>query len=329
MNYPESKNILEEIKKANKILINCHRSPDPDSVGGALAMFNILAEMGKTVSVICPDDITSDSAFLKSSGNVTKIDYDNFDFSGYDLFLILDSSEWLQVLGYGKNKIPKIRKIVIDHHFTNEGFGDINIVDSERSSTSEVLYRVFMDWDVKISEEIAEDLLTGIVFDTSSLQHPNADLGTAEIYVELLKTGVDKNKIISNLYKNISFENMKVMGEVLKNLQIDKAHRFVWAAVPYGTMSVYPNAMGVKSMAANLYASSVKDTDFGMIMLEEKKDLLNISFRAKKGFDISQIAEACGGGGHKQAGAAMVRDLPFSEAVKKVLEAARSYVENG
>ena len=57
MNYKESSEILKEIKKAKKILINCHRSPDPDSVGSALAMRKVLADMDKSVEVVCPDNI--------------------------------------------------------------------------------------------------------------------------------------------------------------------------------------------------------------------------------------------------------------------------------
>src|SRR3990172_472645 len=118
MNYKESKKIFEENKKAKKILVNCHRSPVPDSVGSALAMRRILLDLGKKVEIICPDNISNESKFLKSSEAVQKIDYDNFDFSGFDLFLILDSAEWVQVLGYGKEKKPAVRKINIDHHFT-------------------------------------------------------------------------------------------------------------------------------------------------------------------------------------------------------------------
>lgn len=327
MNYKESKKILEEIKKADKILVNCHRSPDPDSVGSALAMRKALLNMGKEVAVICSDNISGDSKFLKSSDSILRIDYDTFSFSAYDLFLILDSSEWSQVLGFGKEKIPEIEKIVIDHHYTNEGFGKINIVDSGRSSTGEVVYRLFEDWKVSVDEEIAEDLLAGIIYDTSSLQHSSADIGTAEAMVSLMKLGADKNKIIFNFYRNIGFDKVKLMGEVIKNMEIDKENRFVWSAIPNETFTLYPDSSGVKSMAANQWASSIEDTDFGIIMIEEKKNFLNVSLRAKEGFDISKIAEALGGGGHKQAGAAIIRNVPFDQAVIKVLEATRKYAK--
>lgn len=327
MNYKESSLILEEIEKADKILVNCHRGPDPDSVGSALAMRKVLTDMGKSVELICPDNISPDSEFFESSDAVKKIDYDKFDFSLYDLFIILDSSEWVQVLGYGKEKTPDIKKIVIDHHYTNAGFGDINIVDSERSSTGEVLYRVFEDWGVTLPKEVAEGLLGGIIYDTSSLQHSSADTETAKAMAALMELGADKNKIIFNFYRNISFDKVKLIGEVLKNMEVDLENRFVWSAVPYEVLTRYPDSMGVKSMAANFYASSIENTDFGVIMVEEKKNFLNLSLRAKEGFDISKIAEALGGGGHKQAGAAVLRNIPFDQAVIKVLETVRKHAK--
>lgn len=325
MNYKESAKILGEIKKAKKILLNCHRSPDPDSVGSALAMRKVLLDMGKEIVIICPDNISNDSKFLHASDVIRKIDYDNFDFSGYDLFIILDSAEWSQILGYGKEKKPSIRKINIDHHFTNEGFGTINLIDAERSSTSEILFKIFEDWDTPISEDIAEDLLAGIIYDTACLEHSSADLGTAKAFVKLMEFGADKNKIVSHIFRNLNFDMVKAMTEITKNMQIDKEFRFVWSAVPYETISLYPGAFGVKSMAAGLYAASIQGADFGIIMIEEKKNYLNVSFRAKAGFDISEIADKLGGGGHKQAGATVLRNISFDEAVEKVLAAARKY----
>ncbi len=327
MNYDLSPKVLEEIKKAKRILLNCHRSPDPDSVGSALAMRKILLGMDKEVEIVCPDNVSGDSKFLKSSDVVKKIDYDNFDFSPYDLFIILDSAEWSQVLGFGKEKKPSIKKINIDHHFTNEKFGVINLVDEERSSTSEILYKIFDDWGVLVDGETAEDLLTGIIYDTSCLEHSSADVDTAKIFVKLMELGADKNKIISNIFRNLNFDMVKAMTEITKNMQIDKENRFVWSAVPFEEISQYPGSFGIKSMAAGLYAASVQGADFGMIMVEEKKNFLNVSFRAKMGFDISKIANELGGGGHKQAGAAVLRGIPFGEATKKVLATARKYAQ--
>jgi len=84
MNYQESKQILEEIKKAKKILINCHRNPDPDSIGSALALYQVVNKLGKIAKVVSPSPISENFKFLPFAEKIEKVNYKNFDFSKYD-----------------------------------------------------------------------------------------------------------------------------------------------------------------------------------------------------------------------------------------------------
>ena len=143
MNYPESQLILEEIKKANKILLNCHRGPDSDTVGSALSMAEILRNMGKEIEIICPSNIPEDLFFLEGSKDIKKVDFKTFDFSAFDLFIVMDSSTYGMVANSKEIDKPNTKIIVIDHHHTNEGFGSINLIDSKITSTSELLYKIF------------------------------------------------------------------------------------------------------------------------------------------------------------------------------------------
>lgn len=326
MNYDESSSILEEIKKADSILLNCHRSPDPDSVGSVVAMCDILRQLGKKTKIVCVDDLSSDLMFLLDDTNrVEKINYAEFDFTKYDLFLNLDSSDWSQVSGNKDIRIPNIKMIVIDHHFTNDGFGSINLVDPSRSSTAEVLFKIFEDWGLEITGQISHALLSGLIYDTSSLQNPSADTDTAHIYYKLMKNGADKDEIIKNIYRSINFEKLKAISVILSKFNIDKENRFVWTALSYEDYKCFVDVQGVKTMVANLFGSSIDLTDFGVVMIEEQKNSLNISLRGRTDFDTSKIAEEIGGGGHQKASAARINGLPFNEAVEKVLSACKKY----
>ncbi|MGB6838902.1 MAG: DHH family phosphoesterase, partial [Microgenomates group bacterium] len=147
MKYKESRQIFKEIKGAGKIVINCHRGPDPDSVGSALALYQVLQSLDKEVEVICPDNLLDSYRFLRFSEKVKRINFEKFDFSSFDLFIVLDSADWGMVTGNISISQPDIKTIVIDHHRTNRGFGKINLIDSKASSTAEVLYLLFEDWE--------------------------------------------------------------------------------------------------------------------------------------------------------------------------------------
>lgn len=327
MNYKESPTILSEVKKSNKILINCHRGPDSDSVGSALAMFDVLKKMGKSVTVICPSDIPIDLAFLEGANKIVRVNFATFDFSEYDLFFILDSSTYSMATGFKDSKRPTVRTIVIDHHYTNEKFGDINLVDAKATSTGELLYLLFNDWHVPISKEAAESLLTGIIGDTGTFQYQNVGQDTLRIAAELMEKGASKDKIVFNLFRNIEFKEVKMWGKFIEKMMIEDG--FAWSAIPFATYKDFGEYSYAKEDVANLFAPIVKGTEFGIIMVEVSQDVLSVSFRSRTGFDVSKIAMEVGGGGHKAASGARIEGIPFQEAVNKVLIAARKYVKKG
>lgn len=325
MNYPESKQILGEVKKASKILLNCHRGPDSDSVGSALGLYEVLKGMGKNVSIICPDEVPEDLRFLENSGLVKKTDFENFDFKSFDLFIILDSSTFGMASGYKELELPKIRTVILDHHHTNSGYGTFNLVDSSVTSTSELLYLVLSDWGVPLSKNVSEALLVGILGDTGIFQHDGVGSKTLRIASDLIDNGANKDKIVLNMYKSTNLSTIKFWGKIIESMQIDEQNRFVWSEISNQDFLKFGGDKNAKEDAANMFFPIVKNTDFGVIMIETELGKLSISLRSRNDFDVSAIAEEIGGGGHKAAAGAKVEGLVFNEAVEKVLEAARKY----
>jgi len=326
MNYPLSKEILEEIKKANKILVNCHRSPDADSASSALALYEVLVSFAKDVKVICPDKLPEDLKFLPFSEKVEKIDFEKFDFTPYDLFIVLDSGNAAMVTKKRDMPLPKVKKIVIDHHRTNESFAEINLVDSEISSTAELLYDIFEDWGMGVTKSMAQNLLAGMIADTGVFAYSAVTARTLQIAQFLMEKGADKNEIILNIFRSYPFNKVKFWGEILKRMEWDREYKFVWAAVPHEIYKKLGGPASAKESAATLFGPVVADTDFGMIMVEEDKGVLSISLRGRTDFDVSKIAEKLGGGGHLSAAGAKLYEKDFDTAVIKVLEVARRLV---
>ncbi len=327
MKYKDSKKILKIIKRAKKILINVHRNPDPDSIGSALAFYEYLINLKKDVKVICPDKLPEDNLFLPYSDKVEKVDFSSFNFNNYDLFLILDSSNWSQVTSNSELKLPDISILLIDHHITSTKFGNCNLVDVKTSSTSEMVYLLFKDWKIKFSESISQNILAGIIADTGVFRYPNVTPETLSVARDLMLNGANKNEITEKLYRNYPFNGIKFWGEIIQRMEIDNNNRFVYSAIPYEIYQKFNFPYGSKEMAVSMFCSVVKDTDFGMVMIEEEKGILSVSFRSRKGFNVAEIAEALGGGGHIVAAGVSIRNLNYEEAVKKVLLVARKYAQ--
>jgi phosphoesterase RecJ-like protein len=328
MNYEKSLIILEEIKKAKKILINCHYKPDADGLGSALAINLALKKLGDfEIELICPSKIPESYNYLPDFEKIRNVNYSEFDFSRYDLWIIPDAANWWQISGVLDFKAPKIKIINFDHHETNEVGFENSIVSKGLSSTTELIYDVFEDWGVSLDKNIATALLSGVIGDTGVFRYTNVTSRTLEISKILIDLGADKNLIVMKTYGSIPFNEMKFWGRILDLMQFEKDYNFVWVAVSLEEYEKYGRPSEAKSASASNFASVVDDTDFGIIIVEEKKDFVTCSFRSRGNFDISQMASELGGGGHKEAAGARIVGLSFDEAVKKVLEVARKYAK--
>lgn len=324
MNYKESTKIKEEVEKAEKILVNAHRSPDPDSVGSALSTYLVLKQMGKDVKVICPDNAPEEYSFLPSFERIEKIDFSNFDYKDFDLFVILDSSSWTMVTRDKGVKEFDMPTVVIDHHKSNTEFGDINIVDENVSSCAEVLYLVFKDWGVKITKDMATCLLTGILGDTGVFRYPSVTAQTMDVARSLMERGANKNEIIYHVFSSVDFDLVRFWGEVIRRMV--KEGDFVWSAIPHEVFKEYAEPGLGKETAASTFAQIVEGTEFGLIIVEERPKTLAISFRSRSKVDVSVLAERLGGGGHKDAAGAKVEG-EYEEALKKILKEAEKFAE--
>lgn len=305
--YSLSNSILSEIKKSNNILINVHRNPDLDSIGSATALYQALTKIGKKVTLVCPHQVPANFKFLKGADSVKTIDFD--DWAGrprpYDLFLILDSASYDIVTGSKAIKLPNIKKIVIDHHLTNNWKDcSLRLLDTKASATAEIVYRILADWNISLDKNISTSLLSGIAGDTVFFKYPKDPGVMFSIVNELMKSGANYNLLIDKFNDGLSFGFVKLLGEFLKNMK--KERKFVWSAVSCELFEKHGRPKGVRETAADSFFRSIKDVDFGVALLEEEKGKINMSFRSKQNFDVSKIAKKLGGGGHKNAAGASI-----------------------
>jgi len=314
MYYQQSLQILETIKKSNNILINVHRNPDLDSIGSATALFLALKKIRKLVTLVCPHEIPENFKFLKGAKQVKTFDFTNFKnftnfMNSFDLFIIVDSGSYDIVTGRKEIKLPNIKKIVIDHHKTNN-FTDVNIklLDEKASATAEIVYQLFQDWGLRINSDMATALFSGIAGDTVFFKYSGNTQLTFQIIKDLLDKGANKDQLVDEVFDSFDFDLVKLMGEFLAKMKkgSSPAGEFVYSIMDYETYKKYGKPKAARELVADLFARSIKGHNFGFIVLEEGKGKFSISFRSKKNTDVSVIAKKLGGGGHKNASGATI-----------------------
>ena len=304
-NYFQSKLIFQEIKQSKNILINVHRNPDLDSIGSATALYRALNKIGKKITLVCPHEIPENYKFLKGADLVLTIDFKTWadtDVRPYDLFLILDSGSYDVVTGSKEIKLPDVKKIIIDHHRTNNWENYVErILDIKASSTSEIIFNLLNDWEVEFDSDIATSLFAGISSDTVFFKYDQNAKNTFKITAELLDKGADRDKVVEQAFDSFDFDLVRMIGEFLTKIR--KGDRYIYSVLDNETYVKFGKQKGAREIVANLFARSIKGFDFGIMAVEYEAGKFALSFRSKK-TDVSVIAKRFGGGGHKNAAGA-------------------------
>ncbi|MDX9970522.1 MAG: bifunctional oligoribonuclease/PAP phosphatase NrnA [Candidatus Gracilibacteria bacterium] len=296
IDFEKVKNALES---ANRICIISHRGPDGDAVGSNLALKIQLEKLGKTVISACVDPVPENSLFLLNANKFVS----DFNYADFDLFVSVDCAA-LSLMKFHEKK-PELLSgekvfINIDHHSSNDNFGNINIVDGEAPSTSTILYSFFnyANWD--IDRETATCLLHGIYFDTGSLMHSNTTSYVYEVCGELIKKGADLKKIVKNLFKTIEINKLRLWGRILERAYIN-SDSVVISAVNQEDLSAL-NTTHKDTGGAIDYLNAVPDSKYCVLLSEDDKGVVKGSIRTQRDeVNVSDVASKFGGGGHPKA----------------------------
>ena len=295
-----SENIKQEIDKAQNILLISHQKPDGDTIGSNLALMAYLKKQNKNVSSFCLHKLQSSFDFLPNVHLITD-GYKVFT-KQYDLVISLDCAN-LEYAGVNKlmTVLPLGYKLInIDHHITNPNYGDINLVIPESSSTAEVLYRLFKDWQVEWDSDIATSISCGMITDTNGFT--NAATGYHCLYAasEMVRQGAKPHDIIKNALHNIDIDKLRIWGRALERLKESKQHDIVYTWLSQADFKECDVDENSTEGIIN-FLHVLKDAKVIMILTEMPNNLIKGSLRTEANIDLTKLAKIFGGGGHKKA----------------------------
>lgn len=296
-----SQKIHEALKKAENILLVAHVRPDGDSLGALLAFYKFLIGQNKKAVMLVNDTLPTDFNFLPHFNNI-ETDFNNLGREKFDLIIFLDCGDFMRSgLKNQEDKIKNIFTINIDHHFSNDNFGHINLVMSDISSTSEILYHFFNALNFQIEPVQATCLLTGILTDTNFFMHDNTGPLTIKSASELIKSGAKINSVLEHIYTAASFKNLKLYGRALARLQIDTETELAATAIFLDDLEE------IRAVADDLegldnYLNLLSDVRGTLVLKEHDLGFVKGSLRTTRNdVDVAEIARNFGGGGHKKA----------------------------
>lgn len=297
---PVPTELVDALRTSQRVLVSSHIRPDGDAVGSLLGMAEILRALGKDVTVSMQDQPPWE---LRRIPHTNTILHPSRIGGRFDTFISVDAST-PDRLGTVLDVAPKpYRFIVIDHHVTNLGFGDVNWVSPGDAATCQMLLRLADALGVSLTPVMAQIILTGLVTDTLCFRTANTTSATMEAGMRLLALGANLAEITENILDQRSFAVLRLWGEVLDHVQQEEG--VLWV-----TMSLQEfAAAGIDDYEDGSLSSMLirtQDADVSATFIEKRdkegQPAVECSFRARAEYDISGVALALGGGGHPQAG---------------------------
>lgn len=233
----------------------------------------------------------------------------------FDLIVAVDTAD-LPLMGtfYTDNidLFSNVPILNIDHHISNSGYGQLQLLDTTAASATEVLYTWFMqvpDWKEKLTPDLATLLLTGLITDTRSFQNPNTTPRSLEVAAELLERGARQQEIVQHIYKTKPLSTLKIWGRALHHIQVDPEARLVWSSI--STEDLHEMGASSKETHGILdeLISTVPDADIHILFTELEEGGLKASMRSAATVDSSRMAgNLFGGGGHPRAAGFRIKE---------------------
>lgn len=320
------KSISEIIKKNNKFLIVSHVNPDGDSIGSQLAMVKFLENIGKKVSILNNSFVPDIYRFLPGS---SKIKTSVSDSEKFDVGLMLDASDESRLGEIEKEAIKKAPLVInIDHHASNNRFGEVYYLDQDAAATAIIIYKLIKLSGSVIDSDMANCLYVGISSDTGSFQFSNTNSEVHEIAADLIKLGASPCRIYGETHEIFNVPTIKLLGLAMLSLQMNGSGEIAWiklrqkdfsmaCAKPYETEGFINYLQMIKGVRAALFFREIIDKNNNI--------LIKVSFRSKEGIDVHKIAGVFGGGGHSQAaGCAIEGDM--DSVIKRVVSEVEKYI---
>jgi phosphoesterase RecJ-like protein len=320
-NFNEITKLLE---KNNSFLITSHKNIDGDAIGSELALYFILKKLNKKPIILNQDRLPRIYNFLPDSDKVHCLEDNYINIKNIDVGIIVDCSNFERIEETYKI-FKNIKNIInIDHHNSNENYGDLNYIDSLASSVGEIIYDLikFINLDL-LDEKISTCLYTAIITDTGSFRYSNVSSKTFSVVSDLASQGIKPNLIADNIYNRNTYSGLKLLGKALLTLEVDESNYVSWLTI---TRDMLNNTEANDEEVEGIIdvARTLENTEVSILFRETKDNKIKVSFRSKGDFNVNKFAGKFNGGGHPNSSGcvcsgkiAEVKENILSELFKK------------
>lgn len=315
---------VELIGKSENILLTTHTKPDGDACGSVSAMYEVLTGLGKRAQLLFLSEVPEWYQFLFAEKvpvlgddvNLEELKQDKF--ATPDLIMIVDTNSYSQLSKLDESLKQNTKPIlVIDHHATSDGLGDVELVDTTAAATALIVFDLLKYAGWPVTESIARALFVAVATDTGWFQFNNTDSRVYRTCADLIEGGASAPQLHHDLYQSFSPQRFKLMTAMLNTLELHFEGRF---ATQYLRQADFEQTGAAYKDTENLIdeCRRISAVEAAALFVELPDGRVRCSLRGSEAIDVREIAAKFGGGGHTTAAGTHL-DGPLQKAKELIL----------
>lgn len=308
---------IDIVQNGQRFLVACHRRPDADSLGSALGLIRTLQVLGKEATLFMAENVPESLQFLMNGEPTLAVVPEGVRF---DATFIMDiAAKALTPPGFPPPEVTG-PVVVVDHHHAHDDIGDIVVRDTSAAATGEVVVRLIEELGLDaIPEGAATPIYAAIVSDTGGFRYASTKPETLRLGARLLEAGADPWQVAYQLFERWEPARLRLLSSIIATLESAYDGRVAIMRVTREMLAICGADDDMVEGMVN-YARRVEGAEIGALLWEwevgQGDDLhveTKISLRSSGDADVSVIAAALNGGGHRAAAATQL-DIGIDEA---------------
>lgn len=317
------------VRNGRRFLVTCHVMPDPDAVGSMLGLVHVLRSLGKEVVIYNRDPIPDSVSFLPAANEVvSKLPVG----VTYDATFITDTAARSLLPTQFPPREVTGPIVIVDHHLAHDDFGDVIVRDVNACATGVVVMQLAQALGVgQLPKDAAAPLYAAIIADTGGFRYPNTTAETLRQAASLLDLGVDPWNVAQHVFESWPMPRMRLLASAIDVLETEHHGRIAVQCIP---LSLIEKVGATQQMVEGMveYGRRLRGVEIAAMLWERAprsdetgtgKLLTRVSLRSTGDADVSRVAVALGGGGHRAAAGATVRQDMQTVRARVVAESAR------
>jgi phosphoesterase RecJ-like protein len=320
----ELKEAVSFIRERDDFLVVSHVQPDGDAISSTVATAWLLTKLGKKVTMLNEGLVPSRLHFLWKSMDIHTVDSEQ-PLRQYRNVICVDCADYERVGRSNQWFASDVELLNIDHHPTNDGYGQVNLLKFHAAATAEILFELIDEVSLPLDIDVATAIYTGLLTDTGGFRYSNTSPQVMAMASRLLEAGVNGPELAEHLLERMTMGQLRVTQRGLSRLSFSSDQQIGWLWVNSEDL-VDTGATNEDLEGLVNYPRNIEGVEVGLLFKQNGQESVKVSLRSAGRVNVAAVAQHFGGGGHVRAAGCRLTD-PLDEVIHKVISVVQKALD--